>query len=237
MVEQHHASSLGELVARDYRCASVFEQFGIDFCCGGRRSLADACVAAGADPDVVMRAVDAVRSEGVPVENVSEWPLARLIDHIIAMHHAFVRDEVPTLARDCSKIAAVHGQRHPELRDVALIFSDLGSELLEHLEKEEQVLFPYVRNLEGNVTITAPCFGTVANPVRAMEMEHVEAGEHLKALRELTNGYAVPEDACATYRVVMQRLEAFERDLHRHIHLENNVLFPKATAMESERRP
>ena len=236
MTGPDHASTLGELVARDYRAAAVFEQFDIDFCCGGRRSFMEGCADAGADPDAVARALDARLSADSPAEDVHEWPVPRLIDRIVLTHHAFVRSEAPTLARQCAKIAAVHGKRHPELQDVTQTFDDLVAELLEHLEKEELILFPYVRGLASNVPVASPCFGTVANPVRMMEIEHGEAGERLKTLRTLTHDYAVPDDACATYRVAMQRLDAFERDLHRHIHLENNLLFPRAIDLESERR-
>lgn len=236
MTKPYQASTLGELVARDYRAAAVLEQFNIDFCCGGRRSFVQGCTDAGADLDAVTGALDTLLSASNPAEDVREWPLTRLTDHIVATHHAFVRGEVPTLVRQCAKIAAVHGQRHPELREVTQVIDDLAAELLEHLDKEEQVLFPYVRSLASNVPVASPCFGAIANPVRMMEAEHVEAGEHLKTLRTLTRDYSIPDDACATYRVAMQRLEAFERDLHLHIHLENNVLFPRATALESERR-
>ena len=237
MTHHYQGELVGEMVARNYRYAAILERFGIDFCCGGRRSFADACRDAGADPDEVSRALDAVPSDEQLEEDVRQWPVARLVDHIVAIHHTFVRAELPAMVRECSKIAAVHGQRHPELNRVAEVVAELRTELLQHLDKEEEILFPYLRELEHDEGVWTHPFVTVANPLRVMEHEHVEAGDHIKALRSLTADYSVPDDGCATYRVAMQRLAAFERDLQRHLHLENNVLFPKARAIERERQP
>lgn len=237
MAEQYETSTVGELVARDYRCAAVLEHFHIDYCCGGRRSIVDACLESGADPEAVKHALESLPSSDRPVEDVRSWSIRRLIDHIVSTHHAYVRAELPAMIRECAKIAAVHGGRHVELPRVAAVVEELSAELLQHMEKEELVLFPFLTEFEGDEAAQTPPFVTVNNPMRMMEREHVEAGHHLKTLRALTQDYAVPDDGCATYRVAMQRLEAFERDLHRHIHLENNVLFPKARAIESERLP
>ena len=236
MTQHYHAEMLGELVARNYRYAAILERFGIDFSLGGRRSFSDACRDAGVDPDEVGRALDAVPSDERLEEDVREWPVSRLVDHIVTTHHSFVRAELPAMVRESSKIASLHGQRHPELYRVAEVVDELREELLQHLEKEEAILFPYLRELEHDEGVWTHPFVTVANPLRVMEHEHVEAGDHIKTLRTLTADYSVPDDGCAIYRVAMQRLAAFEHDLQRHIHLENNVLFPKARAIERERQ-
>jgi regulator of cell morphogenesis and NO signaling len=226
--------TVGALVARDYRTAAVLESFAIDFCCGGRRSIHDACVEAGADPARLRQALDALPPHDAPDEDVTRWPVDRLIDHILSKHHTYVRAELPAISKEVAKLASVHGTRHPELLRVAAVVEDLSRELHQHLIKEEHVLFPYIRELAAYVETRASPFGTVDNPIRMMEREHVEAGQQLKTIRALTGDYTVPADGCATYKVAMRRLEAFERDLHRHIHLENNILFPSARALEAQ---
>ena len=227
--------TVGDIVATDFRAASVFEQFGIDFCCGGRRSVAEACRAAEVDPAVVERALDALpAAQGSEEEDVASWRVDRLIDHILSTHHAYIRSALPTLSSYLAKLVEVHGQRHPELSRVASSVEHLGRELLQHMMKEERVLFPYIRTLatsNGDTPRSSP-FGTVQNPIRMMEREHVEAGEEMNVIRELTNGYTAPADGCTTYRVAFEELARFDRDLHRHVHLENNVLFPKAVELE-----
>lgn len=237
MNERLTTTTIGEIVATDFRAAAVFEQFGIDFCCGGRRLLADACRTAAADPDAVVRALDALPATPAGQDDVTEWPLDRLIDHIVSTHHQYVRSALPTIARYLAKLEEVHGARHPELSRVAAYFDDMRAELEQHMMKEEQVLFPYVRELatgpDSGGGWQSP-FGTVANPIRMMEREHREAADALRLMRELTRGFTPPEDGCTTYRVCMAELAHFERDLHRHVHLENNVLFPKAMTLEDE---
>jgi regulator of cell morphogenesis and NO signaling len=233
MNDSFERTTVGEIVATDFRTASVFEQFGIDFCCGGRRSLADACRTAAADPDAVRRALDALPPEGGEADE-RRWSVDHLIDHIVSTHHAYVRAAMPTTAQHLAKLISVHGERHPELARIADTFDNVRQELQQHLMKEEHVLFPYIREL-ATTTDGRPHpspFGTVKNPIRMMEREHRAAGDQMHLIRELTNGYAPPADGCATYRVTFAELAEFERDLHRHVHLENNLLFPKAVALE-----
>lgn len=235
MSESFENATVGEIVATDFRAADVFERFGIDFCCGGRRSIAEACRAAAADPSVVERAL-----QGLPPradqddDDVTRWPVDRLIDHILVVHHAYIRSALPTIARHLAKLVDVHGGRHPELSRVAAAFDEIDRDLRQHMMKEERVLFPYIRELASapGMSRVSP-FGTVENPIRMMEREHRDAGDEMRLIRELTGGFAVPADGCATYRVCFEELAAFERDLHRHVHLENNVLFPKAVALEA----
>jgi regulator of cell morphogenesis and NO signaling len=233
MIESPELATVGEIVATDSRAASIFEQFGIDFCCGGRRSLADACRAAGADAEVVQRALGALPAEAAD-DDVRQWPVERLIDHIVSTHHADVRKAMPTIGRHVAMLVTAHGDRHPELTRIAAEFDALRHELERHLLKEEHVLFPYFRELATTVSGRArpSPFGTVENPIRMMEREHQEAGDELRLIRALTNDYTPPADGCPTYRVCFAELARFERNLHRHVHLENHVLFPKAVALE-----
>jgi regulator of cell morphogenesis and NO signaling len=237
MNQSFETTTVGDIVAADFRTAGVFERFGIDFCCGGRRSVADACRAAAADPAALAQALQALPPIGGSGDDVARWPLDRLIDHIETKHHTYVRSAISTIGRYLAKLVEVHGARHPELARIAAAFDQLGAELLQHMMKEEYVLFPYVRELaerEGCGRIPSP-FGSVENPIRMMEREHREAGDELRLIRELTNGYAPPPDGCTTYRVCFAELAEFEADLHRHVHLENNVLFPKALELEQVR--
>lgn len=228
---------VGDIVASDFRTAGVFERFGIDFCCGGHRSLADACHEATVDPLDVVRALGALPPLSIDAgENVGNWEVARLIDHIVDVHHAYVREALPLIGGYLVKLQRVYGNRHPELEAIAQQFGGMSAELAQHMLKEERVLFPYVRELavRKNGCGRAPSpFGTVENPIRMMEREHREAADALRNIRGLTANYSAPADGCATYAACMAELERFERDLHRHVHLENNVLFPRAVCLES----
>lgn len=235
MHEQLTARTVGDVVAADFRTAEVFEKFGIDFCCSGRRSLADACRAAAADPDTVARAIEALPPAIPTADDETRWPIPQLIDFIVSTHHAYVRSALPTITRHLAKLIEVHGSRHPELARVAAYFEQVRCDLEQHMMKEEHVLFPYVRELAQcgeSCGRTQSPFGTVENPIRMMEREHQEVGDAMRIIRELTRGYTPPEDGCTTYVLGMAELQQFERDLHRHVHLENNVLFPAAVQIE-----
>jgi regulator of cell morphogenesis and NO signaling len=238
MNEPLTARTVAEIVAADFRTASVFEQFQIDFCCSGRRSLADACRAAAADPAIVIRALEALPSAIDADDDASRWPIPQLIDFIVSIHHADVRSAMPSIARHLATLVDVHRARHPELSRVEAYFDQVRVDLAPHLVKEEQVLFPYVRDLaecSESCGRTQSPFGSVANPIRMMEREHQEVGDAMRIIRELTRGYRAPEDGCPTYAIAMAELLQFERDLHRHVHLENNVLFPAAVTIEQRR--
>jgi regulator of cell morphogenesis and NO signaling len=239
MTEPLGTTTVGDIVASDFRTAFVFEQFGIDFCCGGRRTLADACRTAGADPDAVVQALEALQPSGGHEDDVTQWPLGRLIGYIVSTHHAYLRLALPAIARDLATLLETHRLRHPELSRVAAHFDQMHRDLQQHLLKEEQVLFPYIRDLAtGDATQARPRspFGTVENPIRMMEREHRDAADALRTIRELTSGFTAPPDGCATYAACMAELARFERDLHRHVHLENNILFPKAVEFEANLR-
>jgi len=237
MTEQPTTATVGEIVAADLRRAAIFDRYGIDFCCNGWRTLEDACAAAAADTMEVVRALDALPNAPVAADdNPAQWPIATLIDHIVSTHHAYVRAAMPTIARHVAKLVKVHGGRHPELAHVEARFAAVCGELEQHMRKEERVLFPYVRDLakDGGCRGGRSPFGSVENPIRMMEREHADAGDALRDIRQLTRGYTTPEDGCRTYDIAMAELLQFEADLHRHVHLENNVLFPAAIRLERQ---
>ncbi|HKE85242.1 MAG TPA: iron-sulfur cluster repair di-iron protein [Vicinamibacterales bacterium] len=231
--------TVGKIVVADFRTAGVFEQFGIDFCCGGRQSVAEACEAAAVDPEVVVEALRALPPADAHDDgDVTRWPLDRLIDHIVTTHHTYVRSALPTIARHLSKLIRVHGGRHRELAWIAASFDELGRDLLQHMVKEERILFPYIRAIAARDVNHRPAlpFESVENPIRVMEQEHREAGDAMRLIRGMTDGYTPPADGCMTYRVCFEEMAAFERDLHRHVHLEENVLFPAALARQGATR-
>lgn len=218
----------------------VFEEFKIDYCCGGRRSIEDVCSASGIDPKVLME-----RIERAIVNSQSSSDLAHpedkspgdLIGYILDKHHVFTAQELERLTPLMVKVANRHGELHPELHDLHAVFIELAGSLVPHMRKEEVVLFPYILQLETavNAGLSAPPshFGTVENPVRMMMSEHDADGERLRKMREITNDYTLPEGACPSYTALYAGFEDLERDLHRHIHLENNVLFPAAVKLEA----
>ncbi len=229
-------TTIRNIVADDFRAASVFERHGIDFCCGGNRPVADACLELGVDPDAVRAELEAAMAPGEPgVPRYNSWELDLLIGYIVSNHHAYVRQAIPTLLAHTRKVAEVHGERHPEVTAIAGQFENVAHELTQHMHKEEHMLFPYIEALvaagRGGPEPVAP-FGTVANPIRMMEIEHQAAGDEMAGIRKLSGGYAPPADACTTFTVTYQELRAFEADLHQHVHLENNILFPKALGLE-----
>jgi regulator of cell morphogenesis and NO signaling len=223
-------TTLAALVTADPGAARVLEQHSLDYCCGGQRTLGSACTAAGVDPDEVMRALSALDDEP-EVEWTSMGPGA-LVDHLEITHHRYLRHELPRLSDLVAKVEAVHGERHPELSDVRLVFDELRVDLEPHLMKEERILFPMIRELES--PDTAPSFhcGTLANPIRVMCGEHDLVGALLARLRQLTGGYEVPADGCASYRALYDSLAQLEADTHMHVHKENNVLFPAVIELE-----
>jgi regulator of cell morphogenesis and NO signaling len=232
---QLETTTLAEIVSRDFRAGAILDRHGLDYCCGGTRTLAEGCHQRGIDVEAVVAELEALDPGS---REAPEQDPATLVEHIVSRHHAYVRGSIPVIQQHLTKVAAVHGARHAELLFIETQFAKVAAELSLHLVKEEQVLFPYIRALADAVSHKAPpppdMFGTVQNPIRMMETEHQEAGDRLDLIRELTRGYQPPEDACDTYRMVMRELDAFEQDLHVHVHLENNVLFPKAVELEKE---
>ena len=214
--------------------ARVFERFGIDYCCGGKKPLAKACADRGVDVEAVLVALDEQRPGEGDELNWATAPVADLCAHIVGEHHAYLRDELPSLRVLVEKVARVHGAAHPELEDVRTTFAGLADELEQHMDKEESIVFPACVALAEGADTHFP-FGSVGNPIRMMVHEHDEVAAGLARLRAATNAYEPPSGACNSYRSMLDRLEALEADTHRHVHEENNVLFPRAVALEAAR--
>jgi regulator of cell morphogenesis and NO signaling len=231
-------ATLKQIVTDDFRAAAVFERYSLDFCCRGGRTVENACIEKAVDKTSVLSELQQLlRRDSSARDSLSGLSLSALIGHIVETHHAYVRKMVPVLLTHTQKVATVHGANHPEVVGIARVFERVAVELQEHMAKEEQVLFPYIDMLVGaserNEQCARPPFGTVQNPVRMMEAEHRAAGDQLYEIRSLSSHYTPPADACTTYKVTYQELQDFEMDLHQHVHLENNILFPKAVAMEA----
>jgi regulator of cell morphogenesis and NO signaling len=223
--------TLAEIVNHTPGAARVLERFGLDYCCGGRHLLTDACTAAGVDPAQVLAEVSAA-----PQTDEGTWTTmtpAELVDHLEATHHAYLHTELPRLDALAAKVARVLGARHPELAAIRDTFLELRDDLEPHLAKEERVLFPMIRTLA--TATEAPTFhcGSLRNPISRMLLEHDRAGELLATLRHATGGYAPPDDGCASYRALYAGLAELEADTHLHVHKENNILFPAVMALES----
>jgi len=219
--------TIGEIVANDFRAASLFKEVGIDFCCGGNKSLAVACKEKGADVSHFIQQLETLAKTPVSgAMNFKDWDLGFLCDYIMNTHHKFVLKNLPELYFYTQKIADVHGDHHPELIEVAGLFTKIREELLQHLKNEEEVLFPAIRAAEKEASPSVRA--TIVSEIARMQGEHEFAGGAMDKINVLTNNYRIPEDACNTYRVSLKQLEQFEDDLHIHVHLENNILYPKA---------
>jgi regulator of cell morphogenesis and NO signaling len=232
------SQTVGELVAAQPSRSRVFEAFQIDYCCGGKRSLKEACEKKGVAPGTILEAlarIDGVRP-AAPGVDVTHMSLDELCDHIVERHHDYLRRELPRLQAMADKVAKVHGDRDARLEGVATTLRALAEELTLHTLKEERMLFPVIRELSRSQGLPFMPFGTLANPIRVMESEHDDAGGGLTKLAELTDDYTPPEWACNTYQALLDGLHDLELDLHEHIHKENNVLFPRALEEEQRRR-
>ncbi len=218
----------------------VFEEFKIDYCCGGGKMFLDACQVAGANPESVSLEIEHIIEMNEPktFEWLRETTLSKLIGYILEKHHIYTKNEIANLTPLMAKVVRRHGENHPELFDLELVFSELCNDLSQHLLKEEDILFPHIERLERSLTdqsqIPMSCFGTVQNPIRMMMLEHDTAGDLLRKMREFSDNYQLPEGACPSYTALYHRLETFELDLHQHIHLENNLLFPRAVELEEK---
>lgn len=230
--------TIGQMVAEDYRTAQVFKNHKIDFCCKGNRSIQEVAKTQRLNVDELLQELAEIRTEGNSKNiDFKSWPLDLLIDYIEKKHHRYVESTIPVLKQYLSKLYKVHGKRHPELLEINEHFNASAGELAMHMKKEELVLFPYVRKMvrakQNSENLDVPGFSTVKNPIRAMMHEHENEGERFRKIALLSNGYTPPADACNTYRVAYSLLKEFEEDLHLHIHLENNILFPKAAELEN----
>jgi len=219
--------AIGEIVAHDYRAAAVFKEAGIDFCCGGKKSIDETCSEKGIDKSKLMEKLEKLDSiPNTTTHNFIEWDPSFLCDYIVNTHHKFVLKSLPELVQYTQKIASVHGDRHPELIEVSELFSEINRELLQHLKNEEEVLFPAIKEALSSGSQNAKSI--IIKEIARLSEEHEFAGGAMDKINIITHNYLLPEDSCNTYSVSFKLLEQFEDDLHTHVHLENNILFPKA---------
>ena len=231
--------TLGQIAAKDLRKAEIFKKYGIDFCCGGKKTVKEACAEKGLDVTKIEQELQladkAPSSRPIPY---NEWTLDFLADYIVNTHHSYVKKTLPDLVTYATKVASVHSQQHPELYKIKSLVDEVNAELMGHMVKEEKVLFPYIKALvlanTNDQIPQAAHFGTVQNPINMMEMEHELVGKNLDEIRVLSKNYLLPDDGCASYSLLYKMLDEFENDLHLHIHLENNILFPKALDLEKK---
>lgn len=233
------SETVGELVAEDIRKAEVFRKFGLDFCCGGDKTVKEACEEVGADFSQVQNALTQIDKQGkTRGQNYNEWELDFLSDYIQNTHHNYLKDAFPLLDEISVKVAQVHGQNHTELIRIAELYRAVADELLGHLPKEEDNLFPYIKELvrvkKSSSILKKPDSGSIKNMIDVMQEEHVSVGDSIKEIRKLSKDFQVPPDGCTSYKLLFSKLEEFEADLFEHIHLENNILFPKTIELEKE---
>ncbi len=228
--------TIGEIVAEDYRTAQIFEDHGIDFCCGGKATLSATCMEKGIDFSSITEELEAVKSK--PVErsqNFTSWELSFLIGYIINVHHSYIKENTGQITAYTHKIAEVHGAHHPELIQIAAIFDKMATDLTVHLQDEEEVFFPAIKRIDMDRKTGATPAGndreTIKNSFAKLTKEHEEVGDAIHKIRYLAGGYAIPGDVCNTFMVTYQKLKEFENDLHKHVHLENNILFLKAAQL------
>jgi regulator of cell morphogenesis and NO signaling len=234
MTNLNAQTTVGELVRERPARSRVFEQHRIDYCCGGKRPLAEVCAERSLDLDKILSELQASDQADTRLVDADAMGLAELADHIVATHHAYLREEMPRLDFMTRKVAAVHGDTEPRLRQIREVYVAFQEELTAHMMKEEQILFPMIREIE--TATAAPQFhcGSLANPIAQMESEHDSAGDALAQFRSLTDDYTPPEWACNTFRALYDALANLEQNMHQHVHKENNVLFPKALRREAE---
>ncbi len=229
------APTIADLVRESPLRANVFERHHIDYCCHGKRTLEEACAERGLDLEAVRAELDAAPAAAQD-QDFDAMSLTALAEHIVERHHTYLRTNLPSIAQKAQRVVEAHGEKHAFLAELQRVFQALADELSQHMMKEEMILFPLAAHMEqaeegGTAAPMAPG-GSVQNPIRMMEHEHDDAGRALERLRQLTSSFTPPEDACNTFRALYAQMEDLERDLHMHIHLENNVLFPRAATLE-----
>ena len=236
-ITKENDETLGQIAAKDLRKAEIFKKYGLDFCCGGKKTVKQACAEKGLDVAKIEQELQqADRNPSTRPLPYGDWSLDFLADYIVNTHHSYVKKTLPELRNYAAKVASVHGDRHPELIPILRLVEEVSAELSTHMIKEERILFPYIKELvvatNNSQSVHAAHFGTVQNPISMMEMEHEMVGENLAAIRTLSGNFALPGDACASYSLLYKMLDEFEDDLYTHVHLENNILFPKALELE-----
>lgn len=230
-------AKLGQIAAANPGAARVLEEAGLDYCCGGQQSLDGACAQAGVPAEEFL---ERLRENELAAATDMNWASASFADltrHIREKHHRYVRDAIQRVQPLAAKVTTKHGAHHPELAEIERLFLQMAREMTMHMQKEEMILFPYIETLEraanGHEAVEPPFFQTVRNPIQAMMKEHDSAGDLAKQIRRITSGYTAPPDACASFTSLYDQLREFEADLHQHVHLENNILFPRAVKLEA----
>ncbi|PWG05086.1 iron-sulfur cluster repair di-iron protein [Polaribacter aquimarinus] len=231
-------NTIAEVVTYNIKTADVFKKHGIDFCCGGGISIKKACEKHNVSYEKIEEELSLINNPASKAYNYDSWKLDFLVDHIENIHHTYVAENTPLVLQYAAKVAKVYGHHYAEVIEINKLFMAVAQELASHMKKEELILFPFIKQLvkadrEG-LKANVPHFGTVNNPIAMMEDEHENAGDILKEIKKLSNNYTPPEGACNTFRALYAKLEEFENDLHQHIHLENNILFPKAISLEEK---
>lgn len=236
--EANDSPTIGELVASDWRKAEILKKYGIDFCCGGKRTVQEACQKNQLDYDRISKELKEVEKSQDTIHHFNMWELDFLVDYIVNNHHQYVSKSIPFLFELSDKVSIVHGSSHAELMRINYHLQELLQELSQHMRKEEMILFPYIKELvkvkRQNTPMAKAHFGSIANPITMMESEHTSAGDDLKSIESLSNNFTPPADACNSYEIFYAKLKEFQQDLFQHIHLENNILFPKALELEQE---
>lgn len=230
-------SLVKEVVKLNYKTAPIFQINKIDYCCGGNKTISDACQETGINQELLIKQLEKLIAQKDPdSEYIDNLTLRELADYIVRRHHSYVSESIPLLKKNLEKICQVHGEHHPELFKIKELFTSSAGDLTIHMQKEEIMLFPYIKRLETAKKENSPLprspFGSVSNPIGMMMEEHQHEGDRFSEIAELSDNYQPPADACTTFEVTFKQLRDFEEDLHRHIHLENNILFPKAIELE-----
>ena len=228
--------TVGEIVAANYKAADVFKKYGIDFCCGGGVGLSEICRRKSINLSDLENDLELLSNQKETSHDFNRWSLDFLMDYIVNQHHSYVTENIPLIIQYSDKVARVHGENHPETVEINELFHEVSAELKNHMHKEERILFPYIKQMvkaeKNEKPFPQAPFGTVDNPIRMMENEHETAGDIFKRIAAISDNYTPPLAACNTYRVLYAKLQEFESDLHKHVHLENNILFPKASKLE-----
>jgi len=229
--------TLGEMVTKDIRIAEVFSNYNLDFRSGSTKTFTNACQEKGLDKQLIEQEITNLNYINTDSQlNFDNWELDYLADYIVNTHHSFIKNNINIIYDLCKKVSKVHGENHKELIETSTLFKTLVAETRPHMFKEETILFPYIKKLVNSNQNNEPFnkVGTIKNPLRRMMIEHISVETIMKKMRELNNSYTLPEDACSTYQLLFTKLIEFEQDLYQHVHLENNILFPKTILLEEK---
>ncbi|MCB9361076.1 MAG: iron-sulfur cluster repair di-iron protein [Flavobacteriales bacterium] len=237
-MENIDSKTVAEIVTENIRTADVFKKNGIDFCCGGNVNVQDVCKKKGVDYSKVKEDILSIGKAPTGAQDFNTWDIDFLADYVVNTHHKYVKEANQLIIQYSERVAKVHGHHYTETIEINKLFHEIAAELNQHMEKEENILFPFIKEIgkakKDGLPLTPPPFGTIQNPINMMEAEHTEAGDILSQIKELSNDFTPPEGACNTFRALYSKLEEYQNDLFQHIHLENNIMFPKAIQFEKE---